>query len=408
MSRSIVSKKSGFTLIELLVVIAIISMLASIVLSATFNARARGRDGQRVAALRQVRLAVEVYYSIHGEYPPLHSIDIVQNWSDLITLLQTEKLIGKVDTAPSHDFASALEHALASLNPIQTANAIAPLNTSIQDPLYPARTYSYMVGDTAKPYQNFRLRAQLEDKSNPVFQNAITGKFLFYDESADPNDPDYYADGYDDECAPAYGYYCLGPQQIADVNYNAFDPGKPVIYLYPIATTSVSVRISPARIDVSEPAYNGGWNVIAHPNGSILNPADGQTYPYLYWEGGSTEPTTDLSHGFVIPTAQVRSFLADALARQGLTSTEASDFIDYWAPRLTTDKPYVYIYFMPKTDYDALVPMIIVPKPDTLIRLYMLWKPLDHVIPVIPETLTAPKRDGFTAVEWGGDRTPLK
>lgn len=62
-------KITGFTLIELLVVIAIIGMLASIVLASLSNARAKSRDARRISDLRQVQLAVELFYDQVGEYP---------------------------------------------------------------------------------------------------------------------------------------------------------------------------------------------------------------------------------------------------------------------------------------------------------------------------------------------------
>lgn len=60
---------SGFTLIELLVVIAIIGILASIVLASLSSARAKGRDARRVADLKQLQVAMELYYSSNGHYP---------------------------------------------------------------------------------------------------------------------------------------------------------------------------------------------------------------------------------------------------------------------------------------------------------------------------------------------------
>ena len=61
--------KRGFTLIELLVVIAIIGMLASIVLASLDSARKKGRDARRVADIRQIQLALELYYDGNGGYP---------------------------------------------------------------------------------------------------------------------------------------------------------------------------------------------------------------------------------------------------------------------------------------------------------------------------------------------------
>ena len=59
----------GFTLIELLVVIAIIGLLASVVLVSLNGARIKGRDVKRVADLKQIRTALELYLSDNGQYP---------------------------------------------------------------------------------------------------------------------------------------------------------------------------------------------------------------------------------------------------------------------------------------------------------------------------------------------------
>jgi prepilin-type N-terminal cleavage/methylation domain-containing protein len=61
--------KKGFTLIELLVVVAILGLLATIVAVSLTSARARARDARRVADVRQVELALELYYAAHQEYP---------------------------------------------------------------------------------------------------------------------------------------------------------------------------------------------------------------------------------------------------------------------------------------------------------------------------------------------------
>ena len=62
-------QKAGFTLIELLVVIAIIGILSSIVLASLNSARAKARDVRRIADLRQISLALELFYDQQGRYP---------------------------------------------------------------------------------------------------------------------------------------------------------------------------------------------------------------------------------------------------------------------------------------------------------------------------------------------------
>ncbi len=59
----------GFTLIELLVVIAIIGILSSIVLANLGVARVKGRDVQRIATLKEVQKALEMYAIDNGHYP---------------------------------------------------------------------------------------------------------------------------------------------------------------------------------------------------------------------------------------------------------------------------------------------------------------------------------------------------
>jgi len=62
-------KRKGFTLIELLVVIAIIGLLATLAVVALNNARARSRDSKRVADIKQMQTALELYYSDASGYP---------------------------------------------------------------------------------------------------------------------------------------------------------------------------------------------------------------------------------------------------------------------------------------------------------------------------------------------------
>jgi prepilin-type N-terminal cleavage/methylation domain-containing protein len=62
-------ERNGFTLIELLVVVAIIALLASVILVAVNNARAKGRDAARVANIYQLGQAFELFYNTNYSYP---------------------------------------------------------------------------------------------------------------------------------------------------------------------------------------------------------------------------------------------------------------------------------------------------------------------------------------------------
>ncbi len=64
-----IARLGGFTLIELLVVIAIIGILSSVVLASLNGARTKARDARRVAEIKQIQVALELYYDAKGKYP---------------------------------------------------------------------------------------------------------------------------------------------------------------------------------------------------------------------------------------------------------------------------------------------------------------------------------------------------
>ncbi|MBU0625110.1 type II secretion system GspH family protein [Patescibacteria group bacterium] len=63
-------RQSGFTLLELLIVIATIGLLLTIASGPLLGSRVKGRDQKRLEDLRQIRQALDMYLSDHGEYPP--------------------------------------------------------------------------------------------------------------------------------------------------------------------------------------------------------------------------------------------------------------------------------------------------------------------------------------------------
>ena len=176
---------------------------------------------------------------------------------------------------------------------------------------------------------------------------------------------------------------------------------KPVIYLYPETETRVEVKLDlDGDLTCTYPAYGDGWAVTAAPDGTLTDDA-AQTYNYLYWEG-TNDGDFDFSRGFCVAGADTAAFLEDALARLGLTRREANEFIVYWLP-LMQDSPYNLIAFQGAA-YTDRARLEVSPAPDTVLRVFMAWTPLEALVEIEPQDLTAPERTGFTVVEWGGSR----
>ena len=174
---------------------------------------------------------------------------------------------------------------------------------------------------------------------------------------------------------------------------------KPVIYLYPEQKTAVSVSLDYAgTLTATYPAYENGWHITAEPDGTLYDEA-GNEYSYLFWEGES-KPDYDFSKGFCVAGADTADFLRETLAEIGLTPKEYNEFIVYWLPKMQ-ENPYNLISFQSER-YTDTAKLDIDPEPDSVLRVFMAWKPLSKPQTIEPQTFTPFARDGFTVVEWGG------
>jgi hypothetical protein len=176
----------------------------------------------------------------------------------------------------------------------------------------------------------------------------------------------------------------------------------PAIYLYPTKAEDVSVQLNfkydfryvyPPFTDASRHQ----WNVYAEPSG-MLTDRRGKKCNYLFWEG-VIEPSADLSQGFVVEAGDTESFLAESLVKLGLNMMETAEFLVYRVPKLCKSKSNLVTFATEL--YAVNFPMKIEPAPNTLIRMFMMYRPLSAGEKTEVESLElkAPPRVGFTVVE---------
>lgn len=97
-----ISHQKGFTLIELLVVIAIIGLLSSVVLASLNGARMKGRDARRLADLKQMQIALELYYGESNAYPVSTTVNTDKTGFDAaVAALATGGYIPNIPVDPS-------------------------------------------------------------------------------------------------------------------------------------------------------------------------------------------------------------------------------------------------------------------------------------------------------------------
>ena len=185
-----------------------------------------------------------------------------------------------------------------------------------------------------------------------------------------------------------------------------YDPNmsldKPIIYLYPKKTTETTVKLlNDERITCSYPKYVDGWNVLAEPNGDLIDLETGRNLYSLYYESESLKKFSVSKEGFIVKGEDSIKFLEEKLAILGLNERETEEFIIYWLPKLENNK-YNYIRFATQEEINNNMPLDINPKPDTIIRVLMTFKGLEKPVNVKKQKLLTPTRDGFTVVEWGG------
>ena len=105
-------RQGGFTLIELLIVIAIFGILASFIVANMAESRAQARDAERLNDLKQIQVALELYYNRNKEYPTA-----LTNLGTYIEEQPADPISGRAGTADDYQYqANGQQYGLAALS----------------------------------------------------------------------------------------------------------------------------------------------------------------------------------------------------------------------------------------------------------------------------------------------------
>ncbi|MBR2828891.1 MAG: hypothetical protein IKE70_06650 [Bacilli bacterium] len=174
---------------------------------------------------------------------------------------------------------------------------------------------------------------------------------------------------------------------------------KPIIYLYPEKEQEIEVKLlKKENLWISYPKYEDSWKVLAKPDGTLRK--NNREYYGLYWEG-INHKKKQIKEGFIVRGEDTSTFLEEKLKILGLNDKEANEFIIYWLEKLEKNS-YNYIRFETQEEIEEYMPLEIIPKPDTIIRILMDYMPLQEKIKVEEQHLIKRERKGFTVIEWGG------
>lgn len=183
---------------------------------------------------------------------------------------------------------------------------------------------------------------------------------------------------------------------------------KPVIYCYPAKKTPIHIDLAlQGDLLFTYPAYKNGWDFMADTNGTIYT--NGKSFKYLFWEG-ETKINTQTIHwneGSIVATTDLLPFLENSLTQMGMNSREQQDFITYWYPQMMKNEKN-YVHFVFNEEYNDFAEMHIDPKPDHMLRVYMLCANASDAknVSLTNQPIPVLKREGFTLVEWGGSELP--
>ncbi|KAH9060144.1 hypothetical protein EDB87DRAFT_1790311 [Lactarius vividus] len=217
---------------------------------------------------------------------------------------------------------------------------------------------------------------------------------------------------------------------------------KPVIYLYPpssLAHVTVELALAPSwrfsavhppprtTVPPGEPhtAQSLTWTVAARPDATLVDKTSGMEVSYLYWEAittpqpvtpGASRATTPIADidtfdparpsvnpgdSVLLPTSKVPGYLDVALKALALHTEARTSFITYWLPDMLKHE-YIALRFVAQHAYEQAAPMRIVPAPDVVTRVFMLFRGVSMSDLGLWEAASARAVDADVARSWAG------
>ncbi|MFA6474913.1 MAG: prepilin-type N-terminal cleavage/methylation domain-containing protein [Patescibacteria group bacterium] len=140
------TNEQGFTLIELLIVIAIIGLLATLAIVSLTTAQRKARDTKRLADVKQLQNAVELFYSESSAYP-LSTDTTNETWTEFGSTTGIGNYITNIPVDPTNSGTSIYTY---GANSVGTEYFIgAKLEDTSHTALSGDDDGSYIVGTTA-------------------------------------------------------------------------------------------------------------------------------------------------------------------------------------------------------------------------------------------------------------------
>ncbi|UWX57311.1 hypothetical protein NY406_08855 [Chlorobaculum sp. MV4-Y] len=148
---------------------------------------------------------------------------------------------------------------------------------------------------------------------------------------------------------------------------------KPALYLYPVRTAKIEVRLSPeGKLIRTIPDYNNRWRVTVQKDGMIDS-----GYHYLFYEVALDKKIELPRHGWSVRYDNLSGWFDTNLREMGLNQAEAEDMKEYWLKNLPESPCYTIKLIEPDV-VNKRLGLKIQPKPDSLLRVLLNFTPTEN------------------------------